>query len=340
MDNISLDIQKCGRSVLIGKIVLIIITRLLANMKKNKILISVVVPVLNEELSIKEFYQQLVNNIETYEYEIIFVNDGSKDKSQQIINDLRQKDKKVKLINLTRNFGHQIAITCGIDHSNGDAVIIIDADLQDPTSMIPKMIRKWQKGFDVVYGIRKERLGENLIKIITAKIFYKLVYLLSGKKIPENVGDFRLISKQVVQTLKTTREYQRFLRGIISWMGYKHTGLFYRRQQRYAGETKYSTYSMIKLALDALLSFSFFPLRIASILGTITAFGAVGMIFYALYVQSIGQTVKGWSSTMVIILFLGSVQLITIGIIGEYLGRIYEEVKRRPLYIISSKIGI
>ena len=340
MDNISLDIQKCGRSVLIGKIVLIIITRLLANMKKNKILISVVVPVLNEELSIKEFYQQLVNNIETYEYEIIFVNDGSKDKSQQIINDLRQKDKKVKLINLTRNFGHQIAITCGIDHSNGDAVIIIDADLQDPTSMIPKMIRKWQKGFDVVYGIRKERLGENLIKIITAKIFYKLVYLLSGKKIPENVGDFRLISKQVVQTLKTTREYQRFLRGIISWMGYKHTGLFYRRQQRYAGETKYSTYSMIKLALDALLSFSFFPLRIASILGAITAFGAVGMIFYALYVQSIGQTVKGWSSTIVIILFLGSVQLITIGIIGEYLGRIYEEVKRRPLYIISSKIGI
>ena len=340
MNNISLDIQKCGRSVLIGKIVLIIITRLLANMKKNKILISVVVPVLNEELSIKEFYQQLVNNIETYEYEIIFVNDGSKDKSQQIINDLRQKDKKVKLINLTRNFGHQIAITCGIDHSNGDAVIIIDADLQDPPSMIPKMIRKWQKGFDVVYGIRKERLGENLIKIITAKIFYKLVYLLSGKKIPENVGDFRLISKQVVQTLKTTREYQRFLRGIISWMGYKHTGLFYRRQQRYAGETKYSTYSMIKLALDALLSFSFFPLRIASILGTITAFGAVGMIFYALYVQSIGQTVKGWSSTIVIILFLGSVQLITIGIIGEYLGRIYEEVKRRPLYIISSKIGI
>ena len=340
MNNISLNIQKCGRSVLIGKIVLIIITRLLANMKKNKILISVVVPVLNEELSIKEFYQQLVNNIETYEYEIIFVNDGSKDKSQQIINDLRQKDKKVKLINLTRNFGHQIAITCGIDHSNGDAVIIIDADLQDPTSMIPKMIRKWQKGFDVVYGIRKERLGENLIKIITAKIFYKLVYLLSGKKIPENVGDFRLISKQVVQTLKTTREYQRFLRGIISWMGYKHTGLFYRRQQRYAGETKYSTYSMIKLALDALLSFSFFPLRIASILGTITAFGAVGMIFYALYVQSIGQTVKGWSSTIVIILFLGSVQLITIGIIGEYLGRIYEEVKRRPLYIISSKIGI
>lgn len=324
---------------MIGKIVLIIITRLPANMKKNKILISVVVPVLNEELSIKEFYQQLVNNVKTYEYEIIFVNDGSEDKSQQIINDLRQKDKKVKLINLTRNFGHQIAITCGIDHSNGDAVIIIDADLQDPPSMIPKMIRKWQKGFDVVYGIRKERLGENLIKITTAKIFYKLVYLLSGKKIPENVGDFRLISKPVVQTLKTTREYQRFLRGIISWMGYKHAGLFYRRQQRYAGETKYSTYSMIKLALDALLSFSFFPLRIASILGTITAFGAVGMIFYALYVQSIGQTVKGWSSTIVIILFLGSVQLIAIGIIGEYLGRIYEEVKRRPLYIISSKIG-
>ena len=325
---------------MIGEEDLTIITRLYNNIMKNKILISVVVPVLNEELTIQQFYKELVNNIEGYNYEIIFVNDGSRDKSQEIINGLRGKNKRVKLINLTRNFGHQIAITCGIDHSKGDAVIIIDADLQDPPNVIPKMINKWQEGFDVVYGVRKERVGENLVKIITAKIFYKLVYFLSGKKIPENVGDFRLISKPVVQTLKTTREYQRFLRGIISWTGYKHTGVFYKRQKRYAGETKYSTYSMIKLALDALLSFSFFPLRIASILGTITAIGAVGMIFYAVYVQSIGQTVKGWSSTIVVILFLGSIQLITIGIIGEYLGRIYEEVKRRPLYVIDSKVGI
>jgi len=307
---------------------------------KNKITISVVVPVLNEELTIKQFYKQLVNNIEEYNYEIIFVNDGSRDKSQEIINVFREKDKRVKLINLTRNFGHQIAITCGIDYSKGDAVIIIDADLQDPPSVIPKMIKKWQEGFEVVYGIRTERDGENFAKIATAKAFYKLMSFLSGRTIPENVGDFRLISKSVINTLKETREYHRFLRGIISWMGYKHIGINYKRKKRFAGTTKYSTVSMIKLAIDAMLSFSFFPLRIASILGTITAIGAAGMIFYALYVQSIGQTVKGWSSTIVVILFLGSIQLITIGIIGEYLGRIYEEVKRRPLYVVDSKVGI
>ncbi len=309
-------------------------------MKRTKNLISVIVPVLNEELTLSEFYKQIVDNLKPHNYEIIFVNDGSTDKSQAIINGFRTRNNKVKVINLTRNFGHQIAITCGIDHARGDAAIIIDSDLQDPPSVIPKMIQKWQEGYDVVYGIRSQRSGENFVKVTTAKIFYKMINLLSGRAIPENVGDFRLISRKVINTLKETREYHRFLRGIISWIGYKHCGIHYKRNRRFAGSTKYSVFSMTKLAIDALLSFSFFPLRIASILGVITAIGAVIMIFYALYVQSIGQTVKGWSSTVVIILFMGSIQLITIGIIGEYLGRIYEEVKKRPLYIIGSKDGI
>ncbi len=216
----------------------------------------------------------------------------------------------------------------------------MDADLQDPPGIIPKMLERWQKGYDVVYGIRKEREGETKLKLVTANAFYKLINLFSGTKIPQNVGDFRLISRRVIDTLKVTKEYQRFLRGIISWMGFRQTGVEFNRNKRHAGQSKYSTISMVKLALDALLSFSFFPLRIASILGIVTAIGAIFFIFYTFYLTSVGRTVRGWSSTIVIMLFLGSIQLIAIGIIGEYLGRIYEEVKRRPLYIVGSKFGI
>lgn len=302
-------------------------------------LISIVIPVLNEERNIPILYSQIKETLPNTASEIIFVNDGSQDLSQKVIEDLTQKDKNVKLINLSRNFGHQIAITCGLDFSCGEAAVIIDADLQDPPKIIPKMIEKWQQGYDVVYGIRKSRRGENFIKIATASIFYSLINLLSGTKIPQNVGDFRLISRKVIDVLKTTREYQRFLRGMISWVGFAQTGIVYHRNKRYSGKSKYTTISMIKLAIDAILSFSFFPLRIASYLGIITAIGALLFIFYTLYLKAGGTTVKGWSSTIVIILFLGSVQLITIGIIGEYLGRIYEEVKKRPLYIIQSAKG-
>lgn len=307
-------------------------------MKKNK-LISIVVPVLNEDKNIPILYKELKDQLINYQFEIIFVNDGSSDASQKIIENFSSKDPRVKLINLSRNFGHQIAITCGIDYSQGDAAIVIDADLQDPPKLMPKMLQKWEEGYDVVYGIRKRRKGETILKITTANIFYKIINLLSGTKIPQNVGDFRLISKNVIEVLRTTREYQRFLRGMITWIGFSQIGIEYERDRRHFGKSKYSTLSMIRLAIDALLSFSFFPLRIASFLGIATAFGALIFIFYALYVTAKGITVRGWSSTIVIMLFLGSIQLIALGIIGEYLGRIYEEVKKRPLYIIHSSLG-
>lgn len=307
---------------------------------KNTKLISVIVPVLNEEKNISTLHERLIKSLSGFNHEIIYINDGSTDKSEEIINNLRKSNKSVRIINLSRNFGHQLAITCGIDHASGDAVVIIDADLQDPPEIIPQMIKKWQQGFDVVYGIRKIRKGESAFKIITADMFYNFINVLSKTKIPKNAGDFRLISKKVVEVLKQTREYQRFLRGMISWVGFRQTGIEYERQERYSGKTKYTTISMVKFAADALLSFSFFPLRLASLLGLITAAGAVLYIFYTFYLTSEGTTVKGWPSTIVIVLFLGSIQLVTIGIIGEYLGRIYEEIKRRPLYIIDSTKGL
>lgn len=306
----------------------------------NNKIISIIVPVLNEEENLRPLYNRIMKNIKGYKYELIFVNDGSTDSSEQVIHKFRKVDHNVKLINLSRNFGHQIAVSCGIDFSQGDAAIILDADLQDPPEIIPKMIQRWKEGYDIVYGKRTSRKGENPFKIITANLFYKLIYLLSGKKIPENVGDFRLISKRVINVLKETREYQRFVRGIISWTGYRQVGVEFKREKRFSGKSKYTIVSMIKLALDALFSFSFFPLRIASYLGILTAVGTVMLIFYTLFVTAQGTTVKGWSSTIVTILFLGGIQLIAIGIIGEYLGRIYEEVKRRPLYIIDNSFGI
>jgi|SRR3989344_65298 len=309
-------------------------------MKYKQRTISVIIPVFNEEDNVANIYKEVKDQLRKYGYEFIFVNDGSTDNTQKLVEKINVRDKKVKLINLSKNFGHQIAITCGIDYTNGDATIIMDADMQDPPALIPKMISLWEKGFDVVYGIRSSRDSDGIVKKSTADIFYKILAKFSGTQIPANVGDFRLISKSVVLTLRQTREYQRFLRGIISWVGFTQIGIRYKRPKRYAGHSKYTSIKMIKLGLDAILSFSFFPLRIASFLGLVTAIVAVIFIFYALYVQSIGHTVRGWSSTIVLMLFLGSIQLIAIGIIGEYLGRIYEEVKKRPLYIIKSTKGV
>lgn len=303
-------------------------------------LLSIIIPVYNEAENVANIYKEVKKCILIKNYEFLFVNDGSEDDTERFILNLNKKDKKVKLISLSKNFGHQIAITCGIDHARGDAAIVMDADMQDPPSLIPKMIAKWREGYDVVYGIRKSRDGDNLIKKTTALIFYYLLNTLSGTKIPQNVGDFRLISKRVILTLRLTREYQRFLRGIVAWVGFKQTGIEFIRPKRYAGKSKYTSVKMVKLAFDAVFSFSYFPLRIASILGIVTAFGAIVFIFYTLYLQSVGETIRGWSSTIVLMLLLGSIQLIAIGIIGEYLGRIYEEVKKRPLYIIKSEVGI
>ena len=309
------------------------------NPSKNK-LISVIVPVLNEENNIPILYKRIKKNLDSFRYEIIFVNDGSTDQSQIIIEGLIVNDKNVKLVNLSRNFGHQIAISCGIDYAQGDAAVIIDADLQDPPEVIPAMIEKWQKGFDVVYAVRKAREGESILKKLTASIFYRLMRVLSGTKIPLDTGDFRLISKKVILVLRRTREYQRFMRGLVSWVGFSQVGIEFTRDKRFSGKTKYPLFSMIKFALDGILSFSLIPLRIVSIMGIVTVAILLLLIFYSLYRTMIGQTVPGWASTTIIILFLGSIQLISIGIIGEYLGRIYEEVKGRPLYIIDSVLGI
>lgn len=301
-------------------------------------LISIIVPVLNEEGSLSLLWQKIKENLKGFNYELIFINDGSDDESQNIIEKIIKKDKKVKLINLSRNFGHQIAISCGIDYAQGDAAVIIDADLQDPPEVIPSMIEKWQEGFDVVYAVRKAREGESIFKKITASIFYRLMRILTGTKIPLDTGDFRLISKKVILVLRRTREYQRFMRGLISWVGFSQIGIEFTRGKRFSGKTKYPLFSMIKFALDGILSFSLMPLRIVSIMGIVTVAILLLLIFYSLYRTVIGQTVPGWASTTIIILFLGSIQLISIGIIGEYLGRVYEEVKRRPLYIIDSVI--
>ncbi|OGD94217.1 glycosyltransferase [Candidatus Curtissbacteria bacterium RIFCSPLOWO2_01_FULL_37_9] len=311
-------------------------------MEKNKLenkLISIIVPVLNEEQNIPVLYNKIKDNLKGYYYEIIFINDGSSDQSKDVIENMMKKNENVKLINLSRNFGHQIAISCGIDYCMGDAAIIIDADLQDPPEVIPKMIQKWQEGFDVVYAVRKAREGESILKKLTASIFYRLMKILSGTKIPLDTGDFRLISKKVILVLKRTREYQRFMRGLISWVGFSQVGIEFTRDKRFSGKTKYPLFSMIKFALDGILSFSLMPLRIVSIMGIVTVAILLLLIIYSLYRTIIGQTVPGWASTTVIILFLGSIQLISVGIIGEYLGRVYEEVKRRPLYIIDSVIG-
>lgn len=308
-------------------------------MSSSDKLISIIVPVLNEENNIFLLWQKIKKNLKNFNYELIFINDGSSDGTQSIIEKIIEKDKKVKLINLSRNFGQQIAISCGIDYAQGDAAIFMDADLQDPPKLIPAMIEKWQEGFDVVYAVRKAREGEGILKKLTASIFYRILTFLSGTKIPVDTGDFRLISKKVILVLRRTKEYQRFMRGLISWVGFSQIGIEFTRGKRFSGKTKYPLFSMIKFALDGILSFSLFPLRLVSMMGIITAAILVLLIFYSFYRTIIGQTVPGWASTTIIILFLGSIQLISIGIIGEYLGRVYEEVKRRPLYIVNSTIG-
>lgn len=303
-------------------------------------LISIVIPVYNEEDNITNIYEEVKKQLKGTDIEFLFVNDGSQDNTEDILEKLSKKDSNVKVVNLSKNFGHQIAITCGLDYAGGDAAIIMDSDMQDPPDLIPKMIKKWQEGYDVVYGIRATRDGDNLFKKIPAKIFYKVLKFMSGTEIPQDVGDFRLLSKKVILTLRQTREYQRFLRGIIAWVGFKQTGIEYERPKRFAGRSKYTTLKMVRLALDGVLSFSYFPLRLASFIGLLAAIIAIYMIFYSIYQQTHGNTVRGWSSTIVTMLFLGSIQLIAIGIIGEYLGRIYEEVKKRPLYIIRSSVGL
>jgi dolichol-phosphate mannosyltransferase len=306
-------------------------------MRKVKLL-SIVVPVFNETAVIDAFYARLkhvMDSLVPLSYEILFVDDGSRDDTHDKLIGLAAKDKNIRVIKFSRNFGHQVAITAGIDIAIGDALVVIDSDLQDPPEVIKDFIGKWEQGYDVVYGIRKKRKGESRLKLITANLFYRILRTLIKIDIPLDAGDFRLINRRVVEHFKRFKENDRFVRGLTSWLGFNQTGVFYDRDERYAGETKYPYRKMIKFALDGITSFSSIPLKLASWLGYLTSIFAFLYACIVLIQKILGFTVQGWATIMVGMLFLGGVQLICLGIIGEYIGRIFCETKRRPLYVID-----
>jgi dolichol-phosphate mannosyltransferase len=305
-------------------------------------LVSMVVPVYNEAEVIGAFYDRAtaaLGGIAGMDYEIVFVDDGSRDKSYEQLATFAAANPRVQVIKFSRNFGHQIAISAGIDHARGDCVVIIDADLQDPPEVVADMVAQWRRGFDVVYGVRSDRAGETRLKLATASMFYRLMGRVTNIEIPANVGDFRLMSRRVVEQLKGLREKDRFVRGLVSWIGFNQTGITYKRDARYAGETKYPFRKMLKFSFDGITSFSTLPLRIATWTGVTAAVLAVLYLLSVFVQKAMGYTVEGWATIMVALLFLGSVQLICLGIIGEYLGRIFNEVKPRPMYIIQDHLG-
>ena len=301
---------------------------------------TVVAPIFNEVENIPELYQRMrdVMGRTGETWELILVDDGSTDGSTALMRKLAENDPHVRPVIFARNFGHQIAVTAGVDYSRGDAVIIIDADLQDPPEVILELIAKWREGYEVVYAVREERQGESWFKRTTASLFYRLIYRITDVKIPLDTGDFRLMDKKVVAVMQQMREKHRFLRGMSAWVGFKQIGVPYKRQPRFAGETKYPFKKMFKLALNAITSFSYFPLQVATFIGFIAA----GLSVLAIPIVAIlrlitGTALLGQATTLIIVLFLGGIQLISLGIIGEYIGRIYDEAKNRPLYIVAEE---
>lgn len=301
---------------------------------------SVVIPIFNEEENIPVLYKRLIDVFKGIEgnYEIIFVDDGSYDSSWHLLNKIYKNNSHVKIFKFSRNFGHQIAISAGIDAAQGDAVITMDGDLQDPPELIPKLIEKWKEGYQVVYAMRKARKGEKFLKKGVAGIFYRLLRGLSEIKIPMHTGDYRLMDKNIAVKLKGLKEHYRFIRGLTSWMGFKQTGVEFVREPRYKGKVKYSFWKLLRLALNGIISFSIKPLQVATFMGFATSIFAFFYAVWAIFSRFLlNKIVPGWTLPVVIVLFLGGVQLITLGIIGEYIGRIYGEVKGRPLYIIEEK---
>jgi dolichol-phosphate mannosyltransferase len=303
---------------------------------------SVVVPVFNEQESIEELYKRLRTVMERTgrNWELILVNDGSTDQSGDILRRLQGRDKRVRIVEFVRNFGHQIAVTAGMDVAEGKAVIIIDADLQDPPEVILELIQQWKAGYEVVYAVRASREGESWFKEATAKLFYRMIFRITDVQIPLDTGDFRLLDAKVISILRQMRERHRFLRGMSAWVGFKQTGVPYHRQARFAGRTKYPLRKMIMLALNAITSFSYFPLQLATYMGFLCAAVAAVAIPIVIVMRLTGSAAFfGQATTLISVLFLGGVQLIGVGILGEYIGRIYDEVKGRPLYIVRETGG-
>lgn len=298
-------------------------------------LISVIVPLYNEEEVIQESYRRLnaVLSSMQEDYELIFVNDGSRDKTFSLAKEIQSKDPHVVLVDFARNFGHQIAVTAGLDQAKGDAVVIIDADLQDPPELIPKMVEMWKNGAEVVYGKRVSRKGETIFKKLTAFAYYRILDALSGWKIPKDTGDFRLMDKKVADVMRSMREHNRFLRGMVAWVGFRQEPIEFAREERFAGETKYTLKKMLRLAADGIISFSGRPFGVMRVVGGF--FGAAGVLFVlALLIALCFVPTSGWLYVLAAVLFMGGINLLALGLCGVYFERMYDELKGRPLYIV------
>jgi dolichol-phosphate mannosyltransferase len=297
---------------------------------------SIVAPVFNEEETLPAFYERIVGVMEGIgdSFELVLVDDGSRDGSFNLMRDLHERDARVRVVEFSRNFGHQVAISAGLDHARGRCVIIIDSDLQDPPEVIPRLVERWKAGAEVVYAQRAKRSGETRFKLLTAAAFYRLIARITAVDIPRDTGDFRLLDRTVVDALVAMREHHRFMRGLSAWVGFRQEAVPYERHERYAGNTKYPVMKMIRFSVDAITGFSYVPLQLATSLGFVLAGVSLLGIVIAILLRIFNHAIVGQATTLILVLFMGGVQLIFLGILGEYLGRIYDEVRARPLYIV------
>ena len=314
-------------------------------MPAERPLVSIVSPVYQEEAGIEEFHRRLAASLDGLSdelaFEMVYVNDGSSDRSLDLLEKIANDDERVRVVDLSRNFGHQIALSAGVDHAHGDAVVVIDSDLQDPPEVIPEMIQRWRDGFKVVYGVRTSRAGETRFKVWTSKLYYGLMDRISEVPLPRQAGDFRLLDRRVVDVLDQMPERNRYVRGMVAWVGFPQCAVEYERDPRFAGSTNYTLGRMIRLALDGLTSFSDRPLRLATQLGVVVMALSFAVAAWTIIasVFDLGSSSRGWSSLMAVVLLLGGVQLLCIGVLGEYLGRVYRETKGRPLYVVNEVLG-
>ena len=304
--------------------------------------LSVVVPVYNEQESVPELYRRLTAALSgvVKSFEVVLVDDGSNDRSWEIIRELAARDGRVKGLSFSRNFGHQMAFTAGLDHADGDAVVIMDADLQDPPELLPELLARWREGYDVVYAVRARRHGETAFKLFTAAAFYRLLRRITRVDIPVDTGDFRLMSRKAVEAFRRMPERHRFTRGMVAWLGFRQVGVPYARAARHAGETKYPLRKMLRLASDGITSFSYIPLQLASWIGLAVSGLALLALVVAVAIRLGGGTMPAWTIAAAALALLGGVQLVAVGLVGEYVGRVLDEVRRRPLYLVRDSVGL